>query len=327
LLDIRLILQFAVVAEELSFTAAAKRLNIAQPWLSARIRSLEDEIGVKLFDRNTRHVGLTEHGERLRGIILPLIPMVERIRSDIGLLRVQKDRIGRIGAPAIDTRDLRLAALLNAFFHQNERGQLEVERGFTKSLIEGLRRGRIDLCFAVDPAPADDLEMQQFGFYELALALKRDDPLASLPCVSPENLRERHVAIFSHPVAPLIDRYFETLADHGAVLVPTPDLHIDMLFEQSPGKDLAVAAIVPKAADRARIEDVAVRPMSGAPHFPIFMVRHRDLGLGDMTSRLWAFAQGAIKRSAVGNVHRGKDPDENGLTLLKSDLDAFEQHT
>ena len=63
--DTRLLRAFVAVAEELSFTRAAERLFIAQQALSAQIQQLETRLGVRLFERTTRRVGLTEAGELL----------------------------------------------------------------------------------------------------------------------------------------------------------------------------------------------------------------------------------------------------------------------
>ena len=64
-LDTRLLRAFVTVAEELNFTRAAERLLLAQQALSAQIRQLETRLGVRLFERTTRRVRLTEAGELL----------------------------------------------------------------------------------------------------------------------------------------------------------------------------------------------------------------------------------------------------------------------
>ncbi|WP_338665248.1 LysR family transcriptional regulator [Pararoseomonas sp. SCSIO 73927] len=58
---------FLQVAEAGSFRGAAERMRLSQPAVSARIRHLEDGLGLRLFDRTTRRVTLTSAGERLRG--------------------------------------------------------------------------------------------------------------------------------------------------------------------------------------------------------------------------------------------------------------------
>lgn len=56
---------FVAVAEHLSFTKAAVQVGIALPTMSQTVRSLEERLGVRLFNRTTRSVALTEAGERL----------------------------------------------------------------------------------------------------------------------------------------------------------------------------------------------------------------------------------------------------------------------
>ncbi len=63
--DLNVLSAFLAVAEERSFTKAARRLNVSQSALSHAVRGLEQEIGVRLLARTTRSVAATDAGEEL----------------------------------------------------------------------------------------------------------------------------------------------------------------------------------------------------------------------------------------------------------------------
>ena len=64
-IELRHLRYFVAVAEEASFTAAARRVHVAQQVLSTQIRQLEDAVGARLLDRSSRGVALTPAGEAL----------------------------------------------------------------------------------------------------------------------------------------------------------------------------------------------------------------------------------------------------------------------
>jgi DNA-binding transcriptional LysR family regulator len=78
---------FVAVAEHLSFTKAAAQAGIALPTMSQTIRSLEERLGVRLFNRTTRSVALTEAGERLLAEIQPVIEGIDHALESVNLFR------------------------------------------------------------------------------------------------------------------------------------------------------------------------------------------------------------------------------------------------
>ena len=90
-MELRQLRYFITLANELSFTRAAKLLHVSQPPLSYQIAQLEDELGARLFERTSRIVSLTEAGKALVPHAKAILDRTEEARQDAG----EPDRKGQ----------------------------------------------------------------------------------------------------------------------------------------------------------------------------------------------------------------------------------------
>ncbi len=123
--EIRQLAQFVAVAEERSFTRAAQRLGYVQSALSVSIQSLERELGVRLFDRTTHQVQLTDAGEALLPSARQTLASAEETRDVAAALRGVLRGTLRIGLMQSFTF-LDIADLLGEFHRQHPAVEIQV---------------------------------------------------------------------------------------------------------------------------------------------------------------------------------------------------------
>lgn len=179
-MEFRQIHYFLMIAEELSFSQAARRLNMAQPPLTRQIRQLEQELGVQLFKRNSRQVELTEVGnvfvEEARCIL-------EQVEQSIEITqRASRGEIGRLviafeGSSAYDV----IPASLKTYRERFPDVELVVLGMTTEQQIEALHNNLIQVGFVVPPLQhqTEDLVVEAVLEKPLVLALPEAHPLAA----------------------------------------------------------------------------------------------------------------------------------------------------
>ncbi|MER5360944.1 LysR family transcriptional regulator [Streptomyces sp. NPDC002785] len=177
-MELRHLSAFVAVAEELHFGRAAKRLQMAQPPLSQQIRQLEKELGVQLFERNTRSVRLTSAGDSflqpVRTVLDDLDTAVRAAKS-AGRGEYGRVTIGFAGASSHETLPLLTRAVRAAHpaLELVMKGQT-----YANVALDRVADGSLDLGFVRLPVTRPGVAYRVIDEEELVCALPSDHRLA-----------------------------------------------------------------------------------------------------------------------------------------------------
>jgi DNA-binding transcriptional LysR family regulator len=190
-LELRQLEHFVAAAEEGHFSRAADRVNIVQSGLSASIRSLERELGTRLFDRTTRRVELTESGRALLAEARRVLGAAATAREAVaGVEGLQRGTLslGIMQSLAV----VQLPALLARFHSIHPGVDIRLRQAGTTVLLREVREGRLELAFASLPetAPAA-LVGHELLSEAMMLACAPDNPLGKRGSVSLSSLRDQ----------------------------------------------------------------------------------------------------------------------------------------
>jgi len=196
-MELRQLRYLVALADEHHFTRAAAGLHIAQPALSQQIRRLEDEVGVALVDRTTRHVSLTPAGELLVGRARRALAEVDAARAELSELAGV--RTGRVVIGAMrSTGRFDLSALFAAYYARHPGIELVVREEPSEVMLQRLHADALDVAFLsvnrLDAGP--DIQLHPLLDEPLVALLAPGHPLASRRRLDMAELRDERFVVF-----------------------------------------------------------------------------------------------------------------------------------
>lgn len=164
------------VYQEKSFSKAAKKLYVSQPWLSATIKKAEQELGLPLFDRSTNPVSLTEAGQYYIEKLEEITAVEEEIRAHFKQMR----NVGRtelhIGSSMFFCTYV-LPGLMREFRLLYPQITLTLTEGGSKTLLEKLLNGRLDFLLEAERPTDGRIHSIPWASEEIVLAVPAANPV------------------------------------------------------------------------------------------------------------------------------------------------------
>ncbi len=187
MLDLTLVNTFMTVAAENSFRKAAEILHCSPSTVTARIKSLEEELGVALFSRAGRDAALTEQGLRLLQQAPRLLAMEASLKAALRDESAPPQEVSMRLSQSLGVFCLPL--ILPAFLDAFPDARLTASTVSPHGLVHDLRRGVFDLaCILAEPFAASGLSVEILGQAEILLIAPPDSPLAGLERAGPKDL-------------------------------------------------------------------------------------------------------------------------------------------
>jgi DNA-binding transcriptional LysR family regulator len=291
-MELRHVRYFIAVAEHLHFARAAEALATAQPSLSRQILQLEDELGVKLFERTKRRVALTRAGEIFlddaRRVMQAVDASVRHVRESADGTRGQL-RIAFVSGAMM----MKLPAVLREYRRRYPNVEVVPHAMAYPEHVAALRDGTIDIAWSI-AIPAPDIASQLVRRDAFLVALPDDHRLLAHDEINPKELRGESLVVIARSVSPVLyDDAMERCLAGGFRPVM-----IHEAFEEESVLGLVAGgfgnAIVPVAWSRIGVPGVAFRPTITQGTLDESLIWHRDR----MTPIVRAFIDTALALTA-----------------------------
>lgn len=170
---------FVAVVETRNFTRAAQRLHVAQSAISLMVRELERQLGVRLFDRTTRHVELTNPGREFSSHAGKLIADLEHaVRHTHELVEGKRGRIAVAAPPFLAT--VLLPKVIADFRRKFSGVRIVLIDARTDHMIAHIKSGEADIAIGTFGANEEDVTRTLLTRDELMLFLPRRHPMAAM---------------------------------------------------------------------------------------------------------------------------------------------------
>lgn len=313
-ISLRQLKVFLAVAEHGSFSRAGDDIGLTQPAVSRCIRELEQELGLKLVDRTTREVTLTEVGVSLSATLARILDELESaLRDTHGLAEERRGRVRVASAPTISAN--LMPECISACASQYPDISLLLRDQVQTLATDSVRHGEVDFGVIVASEGMDDLVGESIMVEPFLLVCPREHRFARQAEVSWKDLNGQKLVLLDYASGsrPLIDR---ALAQHGAYCQVAQEVgHAITVFrmvEAGIGVSIMPALSLPnltsladdngstdKPAAQGLLEGgkLVARPLTPHVERTIMLVRRKNRTLSPAAQTVWELIQRVTART------------------------------
>ncbi|MBK8529769.1 MAG: LysR family transcriptional regulator [Rubrivivax sp.] len=252
---------FLMLADELHFGRAAQRLAMTQPPLSVNIRQLEDAVGTRLFERDSRGVRLTAAGQAFRGHATAMLARADE--ACVTAREVAAGAVGRLRIGLVGTLLYRgLPQWMQAFAKTHPGIELALVELNSQQQLDALSRGELDLAFVHGRRAPPSLQARPVFAEPVMACVPADHAVARRRKLHLAELRDEPFILFSRSVSPDYHaQIIELCAEAGFYPRVRHELRhwlsVVALVSQGMG-----VAVVPAPLQRSGLAGAAFRPLA-----------------------------------------------------------------
>ena len=214
-MDLRGLEAFCTLARTLNFRAAAAELGMSQPAFSIRIARLEDELGMRLFDRSRAGVSLLDTGRQFLPHAHDLLERSAVLKETA--MSIASGRSGRLRVGYTPVSFLGdVPKLLRSYASMQPDVRIELTEGLSGEIEEGIATGRLDAGFVHPPIGTPDLQLHPIAVELYLCVLPSDHPYADRVSIRVADLADEEFVFVERSTGPFIyDRIIAMCTEAG----------------------------------------------------------------------------------------------------------------
>jgi DNA-binding transcriptional LysR family regulator len=287
---------FRSVAEGRNFSRAGDQVGLSQPAVSRSILELESQLGLKLLDRTTREVVLTEAGQSLAARLDRVLDDLDQTLQDVaGLASARGGKVRVASSPTLSA-NLMPGCIATCAIQAPGIQFLLLDR-IQQDVLDSVRSGEVDFGVVIEPSEADDLHCEAILDDPFVIVVPPAHRLAQKTSVRWTALDGESLVLLDHASGSrrLID---QALGRHGAHCEVKQQLgHPTTVFRMVEA-GIGISVMPELSLPPEGLPQLVVRPLVPRVQRAIMLIRRRNRALSPLAQRVWGIVRETAALSA-----------------------------
>ena len=227
---------FVTLAETLNFTRTSEYLFLSQTTVTLQIKNLEEELGVKLFERTSRSVRLTAAGQTFFEGAAAVLKQMDEMTENTRLMAKGYTGFLEVGF-ATEANATGMAKMMDSFTKAHPEIRLRIHGGYPGELMDLLMKETYDVILApsFETVKSDNLNSFPIGHYELVAAFRKDHRFAKKKSVTCRDFENEKLIYLSSPELRMdftgqFERRMEETKTHADIVAAIDDIETVLIM-------------------------------------------------------------------------------------------------